>query len=134
MAWTVVNCSGPTGTYPQEGRPIDYCQLQPRDASRFASRSCRSPVPVVKTEDRAPSFCIQVCPPRNPEHISIGLKHWFSAKPEKAASLRDTNSIQLPRPKKSLLMHSPLYVSMSFGIICLNMLLLLLRLIPSGIL
>ncbi len=48
-----------------------------------------------------------------PEHLSVGLDHWTTTKPERAASLRNVNAIRLPRPKKSILKHSPLYLSMS---------------------
>ena len=114
MVWTLVNCSGATGTDPTEGSPIDYCRLQSRDASRFASRSCRSSVPVIKTEDRARGFCIQVCPPRNARaHFNrsqtlVVCEVWKSRVPTQ----RQLNS---PAATEEIfLMHSPLYVSMSF--------------------
>ena len=48
-----------------------------------------------------------------PDHLIDHLQHWKPAKPSRAASLRNAQHIRLPRVKKSVLQHSPLYLSLS---------------------
>ena len=47
-----------------------------------------------------------------PDHIHNAFPHW-SSKPPRSCSLRSASSFRLPRPKKSCLKVSPLYLSLS---------------------
>ena len=48
-----------------------------------------------------------------PGHLLDCFQHWKTNKPSRSATLRRPASIRLPRAKKSILQHSPLYLSLS---------------------
>ena len=49
-----------------------------------------------------------------PFHFSSAFSAWLSSKPARTSCLRNAPSLRLPRPKKSALKSSPLYVGFSF--------------------
>ena len=48
-----------------------------------------------------------------PQHLTLGLSHWLTAKPSAAKTLRNANDFRLPRPHKKVLKLSPLYKCLS---------------------
>ena len=46
-----------------------------------------------------------------PNHLLANFSHWLD-KPARSRSLRSSNSIRLPRPRRALLKSSPLYLSL----------------------